>query len=117
MRRIVVVVLMIVVACVPSFCLAGLGKPLPVGSMEQTNGVLDKARSILKEKGYDDQRIEAVIAKLGPERLSLISRDIQQARAGGDPLDFILFVFVVGLIVLLVIFLLEEERRGYYRGY
>ena len=108
----------LVVLALSGVCLAGLGKPLPVRDSGKSAEALERAKSILAQKGYDSAQVNAAIEKLGPERVSLLGREVSQEKAGGYVLyfwDFLLFVLFVALIVWLIIYLIDVDRGYYYR--
>lgn len=101
-----------------SMCYAGLGKPLPVQESNGTADALKQARSVLEKKGYEPAQIDAAIAKLGSERISLLGQDAAQVQAGGYVWyfwDFLIFVLFVALIVWLILILIDANRGYYYR--
>ncbi len=113
-----IIVSALAVLALSSMCYAGLGKPLPAQESDGAPEALKRARTALAQKGYDRTQIDAAIAKLGPERVSLLQQEAAQAKAGGYYWyfwDFLIFVLFVALIVWLIIILIDADRGYYYR--
>ncbi len=102
--------------------LAGLGKPLPSQAPEESlNGIKSspayrQALKALEAKGCSKELAGVALAKLTPEQLSLLDVQVDEAKAGGDLVGFLLFVLFVMLIVYLIILLVDSasyRRYGY----
>ncbi len=115
MFRISTGLVVLILLLVPAVCLAGLGKPLPAQDKAAGDKAIEAARSNLQKRGYSQEQVDAAIAKIGPERLSLLDQEVEQTKAGGYFLEFLIFILVVAVVVVIVIYLLEEERRRYHQ--
>ena len=107
-----------------SICYAGLGGPLPKESPEdalqklKSTDTYGNAIKLLKEKGYSQKQADATLAKLPPEQLELLGKQLPEQQAGGYYeffwIDFLFFCLFVGLIVWLILVLIEAETGRYY---